>query len=588
MTLGPIEPSELEHLLSAAADGSLTEEQTQRLDSALQQDPAARRAYLQYMHLHANLHRLLLRKITGPSMAEMTHIQQLVESSTAAPADDVDERNTVGGDHARALQELARQQFGRDHAEAVIPPGQSKRLSPSLPQSQGRGSFFTASRFSAWRIAALFFVIASAVMTLTSPTWLSWWKNTPVATLADAVDAQWDAPQARLDVGDHLPYGPLYLKSGYAAIRLDNGVKLIVQGPSHFSIDSLRLAHLDEGKLTADVPHAASGYSVKIPSGMVTDIGTTFGVTAFLNKESTVQVLKGSVQAQLFSDDGKQKSQVVLTEDHAVALNPNIGSLASIPAEPDAYATDIRHLPPPPEAPYARWQKYSDQLRKDPSLLAYYTFDNKDQAPEKLLNRAAATAGKFDGQIENAKWDDGRFQGKPALKFNGDDSRVKLNIPQQMDQLTLAMWVRPDAWDAPIIALLDADGWSPNRLGEVHWQVWDQTLNIGVFSPEPQHKQSSISLDAIGQWMLLVATIDTRTGVVTHYYNGIAVGSTKTGPTIPVSLGAAEIGRWNSLKETEFPSGRDLRGRVDELAIFSRTLTAAEIQAMYKAGRDDK
>ncbi len=121
----------------------------------------------------------------------------------------------------------------------------------------------------------------------------------------------------------------------------------------------------------------------------VTDLGTTFGITAFANGQGEVQVLKGKVQAKLLDDHGATKIQTELTEDHAAAFNPNLGTLASIPIQPDAYVTDIHHIPAP-ATPYARWLAYSNKLRKDPSLLAYYTFDNQAEAPQRLLNRASA------------------------------------------------------------------------------------------------------------------------------------------------------------------------------------------------------
>jgi hypothetical protein len=319
-------PDEFDRLLAALFDGDLSDDQWNDLCRRMTDEPDARRRYIQFVQLHGLL-----------------QTRYSLHQHPVLP-DGADDAQTIQGDQARELQNLARQRAREDHAKtAAATPLSAPKLSALRPNE--KRSSVAPSQYSAWRIAAVLLFVASAVMTLTSPTWLGWWHTTPVATLADAVNAQWDEAQGRLDVGDHLPYGPLFLKSGYASIRLDNGVKLVVQGPAHFSVDSLKLAHLDEGKLTADVPHTASGYSVKIPSGMVTDIGTTFGVTAFLNKESTVQVLRGSVQAQLFSDDGKQKEQVVLTEDHAVALNPATATLASIPAEPDAYVTNIHRIP---------------------------------------------------------------------------------------------------------------------------------------------------------------------------------------------------------------------------------------------------
>jgi hypothetical protein len=541
--------AELRELVAARWEDRLTAAQAARLEELVAGSEEIARLYVGMIFLHAELRHF------GPVLVEKPDAAQ-----AQAPA--------------LSLSDLAK-------AVAAKPASKPQWKEPRQKTAATRQP---PTRFSAWRIAALFVFIASAVMTLTSPTWLSWWRNTPVATLADAVDAQWDESQGRLDVGDHLPYGPLFLKSGYASIRLDNGVKLVLVGPAHFSVDSLKLAHLDEGKLTADVPHAASGYSVKIPSGMVTDIGTTFGVTAFANKESTVQVLKGSVQAQLFAADGKQKDQVVLTEDHAVDLNPNIGTLAGIPAEQGIYPTDIRHLPVPPEAPFARWQKFSDQLRKDPTLLAYYTFDNKDKSPQRLLNRAAATAGKSDGILENVTWDDGRFPGKQSLHFNGDESHAMVDIPQQSSQLTLAAWVWVDAFTGGFNTLLMSDAY--DKPGNVGWQFHPNSQMYLNIIPGPQKNDPwslTVSGDSdrsvAGKWVFCVANADVRTSTLSLYRDGVLLRSRTVDGLMPLLIGKAHIGNWVG------SGGRGLRGRIDELAVFSRVLTDSEIKSMYEAGR---
>jgi hypothetical protein len=51
-----------------------------------------------------------------------------------------------------------------------------------------------------------------------------------------------------------------------------------------------------------------------------------------------------------------------------------------------------------------------------------------------------------------------------------------------------------------------------------------------------------------------------------------------------LSIGNAEIGNWGvPLTGVQTPI-RNLNGRVDEFAIFSRALGAAEIQGLYRAG----
>jgi hypothetical protein len=292
---------ELALLACAAVEGRISHQQRDRLEQLLKGNADAQRFYRDYIDMHVSLEFVL-----------------------ATPAADRNERS----ESLPALAALAAHQ----------------RPTWQEPRKQTATLRKPSFEMSPWRIAAIFVFIASAVMTLTSPAWLGWWNHTPIAVVADAVNAQWVTADGTLDVGDHLPYGPLQLKSGYARIRLDNGVNLVVQAPARFSVDSLSLAHLDEGKITADVPHSAIGYTVKMRNATVTDLGTTFGVTAFANGEATVQVLKGSVQARLLSEDGSQKQAAVLQEDHAVAFNPATETLASIPPTPDAYVTDIRRI----------------------------------------------------------------------------------------------------------------------------------------------------------------------------------------------------------------------------------------------------
>ncbi len=199
--------------------------------------------------------------------------------------------------------------------------------------------------------------------------------------------------------------------------------------------------------------------------------------------------------------------------------------------------------------------------------------------------------GQHDGQIENAAWDEGRFPGKQALRFNGNDSRVKINIPQQSNQLTLAMWVRVDTQSHEIDGLLISDDW--NRFGEIAWQFDSAHLSVSVFkiagAPDEEAVLDSPSLaDTVGQWVHLAATIDALSSTITLYRNGVAQISQKVSNAVPMSIGAAQIGSWNALTSTDRARIRTLNGRIDELAIFSRTLSAVEIRSMYQAGRDEK
>ena len=100
-------------------------------------------------------------------------------------------------------------------------------------------------------------------------------------------------------------------------------------------------------------------------------------------------------------------------------------------------------LPPPPpqDSNYQRWSDAVKELQNRHDLVAYYDFQQDENNPNVLVNRAA-TGAMFNGQIKKATWTQGRFDGKSALKFAAADSGVLVNLPGQYEQITLIAWVK--------------------------------------------------------------------------------------------------------------------------------------------------
>jgi hypothetical protein len=58
-------------------------------------------------------------------------------------------------------------------------------------------------------------------------------------------------------------------------------------------------------------------------------------------------------------------------------------------------------------------------------------------------------------------------------------------------------------------------------------------------------------------------------------------------PDRPIVYGPSELGNWGlPTLDHRFPI-RNLNGRIDEFAIYSTALSAAEIRAMFEAGRPE-
>ena len=100
--------------------------------------------------------------------------------------------------------------------------------------------------------------------------------------------------------------------------------------------------------------------------------------------------------------------------------------------------------------PFHRWHAYSQKLRKDPSLVAYYTFELRGRDPTRepsILPNVAATGEALDGRIEGPRWTEGRFPGKSALQFSGPEwnDHVVLPEPERFNftgPFSVAVWFK--------------------------------------------------------------------------------------------------------------------------------------------------
>jgi autotransporter-associated beta strand protein len=97
-----------------------------------------------------------------------------------------------------------------------------------------------------------------------------------------------------LELPDALP-GAVRLGSGEVAVRLASGVELTLLGPLELEVRDAMRVRLLSGRLLADVPHHAAGFTVLTPELELWDLGTVFGVSVS-NGVSDVFVFQGSVQ----------------------------------------------------------------------------------------------------------------------------------------------------------------------------------------------------------------------------------------------------------------------------------------------------
>ena len=221
--------------------------------------------------------------------------------------------------------------------------------------------------------------------------------------------------------------------------------------------------------------------------------------------------------------------------------------------------------------------------------MAYYDFQPDLDDPTVLLNHSASGA-KYNGEIQNANFVDGRFPGKKCLEFMSADSGVRVNLPGEHKQLTVIAWVNFTQLMNAYNAILTSDGWA--EPGNIHFQI-RKTGKVGLhvfreWSGKNDYWSTKIlANDCIGRWCMVAGVVDVLDqNSVTIYVNGEYFELLPTTEKTPPSrIGLAKIGGWNRNDHTDLEYPRNFTGRIDELMIFQSALTAEEIKKIYQSGQ---
>ena len=194
-----------------------------------------------------------------------------------------------------------------------------------------------------------------------------------------------------------------------------------------------------------------------------------------------------------------------------------------------------------------------------PGLVAAYSMD---QGSGTSLPDISGTGNN--GTIAGATWAAGGRFGS-ALSFNGSSSMVTVPDSASLDLsvgMTLEAWVRPELgnWRTAILK---------ERPGGLAYALYASS-DTNRPSTETTADTRGPSALPTSTWSHLGATYDGAT--LRLYVNGTQVSSRSLPGTITISSGALRIGG-NTVW------GEYFSGLIDEVRIYNRALTAAEIQA---------
>jgi ferric-dicitrate binding protein FerR (iron transport regulator) len=424
-------------------------------------------------------------------------------------------------------------------------------------------------------------------------------KPMSVAVLTHSADAVWADSRGAKQRGESLTPGWLRLKSGAVQIEFSRGARVVLEGPAELELMNDNEAYLRSGKLRAQVPEPAHGFTVRTPDFAVVDYGTEFGCSLVAGAPE-VHVFNGLVGVkEAGSAERKLRQNQAVKVDH--------DQLHDIPARRDQFLSDEELAKRERESVQGRllaWRSASAALSEHPDTLFHLDFEGDRGWSRSIPNRAWRAIPGSPASMVGCQFGDGRWPGKGAVEFSRPQDRLRANLPGGFESMTMMAWVRVDSLPDHPQGLVMGDGLAT---GDVQWYIGSAgELGMGVHigkAGDPAgwrfHQTPPLfTSDNLGVWVCLTSVYDNTTDTVTHYFNGQPVSSDRIGVRTLLQLETFEIGNWairegdqwhaSVIPRSPWDMTRNLQGRIDELAILSAPLSAAEVRHFYEVGRIDQ
>lgn len=205
------------------------------------------------------------------------------------------------------------------------------------------------------------------------------------------------------------------------------------------------------------------------------------------------------------------------------------------------------------------------------SLYARYTFDDSGSPG------TDDSANGLDGTVNGASWVVDSIRGA-VLEFNGSSDYVELPvITGAAAAFTMMTWVKISSLPSSQ-AIYNVDALSPRGVQLSICGTGKLKVSIEGHTPQDVSSSHTFTATDFGHWFHLATVYDETAQSATIYVDGVqdkvALYTAVTNP----KLGSARIGGWSG-------GGRWFDGRMDDLRVYSRALTALEISAVYTASQ---
>lgn len=397
-------------------------------------------------------------------------------------------------------------------------------------------------------------------------------------------------------------------------------------GPSPFDDEGSRLDH--PAAHTADSSHGTSS------SSWLRIVITVCGLALLITGLFAVQNLISDTPAPTANDptpdivqepvpDPTTKPETAPVEEIATSATQTTGEPTELlPTQPGSVTPDktpgtTTGTETETSVGFAAWKKLSLELKQDPNVVLYLSFQNErakaeDDSPVHNEAEFGSSVGISLKPKNKTKWVEGRWPDKNALHFDGDEAGQYL-IVNEFDSgafnfsksFSILAWFKVDKFHARYQCLVSKGdyGFRLARMSESSGMAF--AINRWAGSKENPLKFNGTPMTEIGdtaypvdddQWHLAVGVVDTNEDEVTvslfvdgEFRKKLPSQAGMDPNSAPVMIGANSF--FLTPKSRKLPNGnpkidpaRQFMGAIDEIGIFDRVLTPEEIARIYEVG----
>lgn len=162
-----------------------------------------------------------------------------------------------------------------------------------------------------------------------------------IARVVNVFEPRSDDGLRELTTGQWLWPGDVKLAAGAAEIEFDRGAKVIMEAPCHLELKTADRVVLRFGKVAADVPSTAIGFTIDTADLEIIDHGTRFGVAVTRSNEVEIHVFEGHVEARERSDNQSRPNAKHLLAGDAIRSVGHDDEIETLRLAPQRFVREI-------------------------------------------------------------------------------------------------------------------------------------------------------------------------------------------------------------------------------------------------------